>query len=346
MRHAWIAACLTLVACGRAADDTDIKPTASIRTQVAASAALEETVVGYGVVEFAPQAERVLVAPVEATVGKIIRPAGSRVAPGDVIAMLSPTAISTLELEKARAEAKTADAADARALRLRADGLASDADVEAARSAAETADAALRTLVSRSGGALTLRSPFAGVVESVSIDTGGVAAVGASVVKVGALNGVRARVGVEPAEARRLRPGQVARLSPLVGATEGRGVVAQIDPRLDPQTRQAAVVVALSQGAFAPAEPLKAVIVVDHRAAAVVVPRGALVYEGDQAFAFVVEKGLARRRPLSLGVAMGDSVEVTRGLAPGERFAVDGAAALEDGMAVREAPAAAAEPGA
>ncbi len=346
MRHAWIAACLTLAACGRAADEADVKPTASIRSQVAAGATVEETVVGYGVVEFAPQAERVLVAPVEATVTKVIRPAGSRVGPGEAIALLSPTAASALDLAKARAEAKTADAADARALRLRADGLASDADVEAARSAAETADAALRALVSRAGGALTLRSPFAGVVESVSIETGGVAAVGASVVKVGALNGVRARFGVEPADALRLRPGQEVRLSPLVGAAEGRGAVAQVDPRLDPQTRQAAVAVTLSRGAFAPAEPLKAVIVVARRAAAVVVPRGALVYEGDQPFAFVVEKGLARRRPLSLGAAMGDKVEVTRGLAPDERFAVDGAAALEDGMAVREAPAVAAEPGA
>ena len=345
MRHAWIPACLLLATCGRASEDSDVKPTASIRSEVATGGAVEETVIGYGVAEFAPQAERELVAPVEATVIKILRPAGSKVAVGDPVVVLSPTTASALELSKAKADAVAADAADARARRLRANGLDSDADVETARSAALTADAALRALMSRSGAALTLRSPVAGVVEAASLAIGAVAATGATVAKVGALDGIRVRLAVEPDAARRLRSGLGVRLSPLVGAGDGAGQVSQVDPRLDSQTRQAAVAVTLSRGAFAPAEPLKGVIVVGHHVAAVVVPHAALVYDGDKPNAFVVDKGLAHRRSLTLGVALGGSVEVLQGLKPGERYAVDGAAALEDGMAVREAPAPTTDPG-
>jgi RND family efflux transporter MFP subunit len=341
MRRASIVACLVLAACGRAADDGDVRPTASIRSQVLVGGLAEETLIAYGAAEFAPQAERVLTAPIEARVTRVLRPTGSRVAPGDAVAVLEATPASRLELAKSRAEAAAADAAEARARRLRADGLDSDADVETARSAAQIADAALRLTASGSDGPLILRSPIAGVVESVAFDVGAVAAMGAAVTKVGALEGVRARLGVEPSETRRLYPGLVVRLSRLTGGAGGIGKITQVDPRLDLQTRQLAVAVSYTGGGFAPGEPLKGEIVIGRRSVGVFAPRAAVVYDGDQPFVFVVDTGHARKQPVSLGLTAGDAIEVTRGLRAGQRIAVDGAAALEDGMAVRESPAAA-----
>ena len=345
MRYALIAACLALAACGRAAEDADVKPTASIRSVVVAGGTVEESVTAYGAAEFAPQAERTLTAPIEATVAKLLRPVGSRVAAGEGVAILEPTAASRLEGVKVRADAAAADAAEGRALRLRAEGLDSDADVETARAAAQTADATLRLTAARSATGLTIRSPVAGVVEATPVDVGAVAAVGAAVAKVGPLDGVRARLGVEAADARRLPPGLAVRLSPLTGGltggTPGSGTVIAVDPRLDPQTRQAAVAVSLSPAGFAPGEPVKGEIIVGRRKVGVLAPRAALVYEGDRPSVFVIDKAVARRQAVVLGLAVGDAVEVTRGLRAGQRLAVDGAAALEDGMAVREAPAAA-----
>ena len=328
-----------VVGCARNGNEAEVRPVASVTTAVVASGSADETVPAYGVAEFAPDAERSLIAPIEATLSRIIAPPGSLVGVGEAVAVLGPTSASSLELGKARSDAITADAASARAQRLRSAGLAGDGEVETARAAARTADAAARSLDSRFAAGLVLRSPVAGVVESVAVEAGGVAAQGATVVRIGALKGVRVRLGVDPAMASRLRNGLTVRLAPLAGGLARDGAIIAIDPRLDSQTRLAAVYVRAPAGAFAPGEPVKGMIVVGAHRGVTLIPRAALVYEGEQPYVFTVKGGAGHRQIVSLGTQAGDTIEVTAGLAAGERIVVDGASALEDGMAVREATA-------
>ena len=70
------------------------------------------------------------------------------------------------------------------------------------------------------------------------------------------------------------------------------------------------------------------------------VPKAAIVYDQDQPAVFVVAGGVAHKRPVTLGPAQGDRLAVTGGLGVGVRVVVEGAAALDDGMAVSEAGAA------
>ena len=69
------------------------------------------------------------------------------------------------------------------------------------------------------------------------------------------------------------------------------------------------------------------------------IPRAAVLYDQDQPYVFTVTGNAAHKAEVGLGGEQGDRVEVTKGLAAGVRIVVEGAAALDDGMAVREGPA-------
>ena len=335
---------LLLAACGRhPADDEAAKPTALVTTAAVSAGAIADTVTAYGAAEVTPQGERALIAPVEAVVASVPAAPGTQVRAGQPVVVLTLSAGTGLELDKSAHEAAVAEAAYARAVRLRSAGLDSDADVETAKAAAAGAGETARNLQAHAGAALTLTAPIAGVVESVALAPGDMAAAGATVAKVGEASALRIRLGVEPGAAAAVHVGDRVRLAPFAGGAERDSRVIGVDPRLDPQTKLASVSVAVPAGAgTSPGQPMKATLVLRERTGVLIAPRAALLYDGEQPYVFVIAGGVAHRRPVRLGALDGDRVEIMQGLAAGDRVAVDGAAALDDGMAAREGKAAAA----
>ena len=337
-----LACALSLSACARkeAADDTP-KLTAAVKTAVLGDASLERTVTAYGAVEFAPGAERTLSAPVESRVAQVLVAAGSPVAVGQTVIVLSPSPQTRIDLKKAADDAVTAQKAYDRAVRLQASGLDSNADLETARAANVVAQATLQSLQARAAG-LTLKSPVAGVVETMTAAPGDLAATGASLAKVGRLGAIRLRLGVDSAQAAQVRPGAPVKLQPAAGGTEPggaerRGMVQGVDPQLDAQTRMAGVIVQADGAGFAPGQTVRGEIVVG-RASGPVAPRLAIYYDQDQPYVLVVQGGVAHKREVTLGPAQGDRVELASGVKAGERIVVEGGASVDDGTAVKEAP--------
>ncbi|MFI4936359.1 MAG: efflux RND transporter periplasmic adaptor subunit, partial [Caulobacterales bacterium] len=328
---------LLLAACSGGKEAGETTPSALVTTTVAAPGQIADTITAYGAAEFAPQGERTLIAPVDAVVAGVLAQPGTQVRAGQAVVALKLTAASKLDQTKTDQDAAVADAAFARAQRLRAAGLGSDGDVEAARAAAASADQARRLLVARTGEALTLRSPIDGVVESVAATPGELTQTGSAVAKVGALGDLRVRLGVEALIAARIGAGDDVRLEPLAGGPPFEANVTAVDPIADAQTRLASVFVAApAHDALVPGAPVRGVITLGGHGAGVVVPRAAVLYEQDQPYVFVAAGGAAHRRNVALGADDGTRVEIQSGVTSGERIVVEGAAALQDGMAVRE----------
>ncbi|QUD88796.1 efflux RND transporter periplasmic adaptor subunit [Phenylobacterium montanum] len=340
MRRTPLLALLALAACSKGEADKEPTPTALVTTAVVAKASVADTVTAYGAAEFSPNGEHSLTAPVEAVVDKVLAPPGTRVTAGQAVVELKASPTSQLDLNKARADADAAAKAYARAQRLRAEGLDSDADVETAKATAEAAVQNAKSLAARGGAGLVLRAPAAGVVEQLALSVGDQAAQGATVAKIGTLSSLRVRLGVEPSAAANLRAGAETQLTPLAGGEERTAKVVSVDPRLDAQTKLASALVEAPAGAFAPGQPLKGVIALRQQAGVVVIPRAAVLYDQEQPYVFVEQKSAAHRRDIKLGAESGDGVAVLNGLSAGERIVVEGASALDDGMAVREGKAA------
>ena len=137
----------------------------------------------------------------------------------------------------------------------------------------------------------------------------------------------------------RLRPGQPVSLTSLRSDSRAYdGVVESLDRRVDPATRLAAVLVKLPGAAgFLPGEALRGRIVFGPRPAAIVIPRTALLYEGETPSVFVVSGDKAAKRSVRLGLESGDAIQVLQGVRAGDVLVIEGAAALSDGMRVRRA---------
>jgi len=335
--------CLLLLAgCGGAADDAEKKPeaVALVKTAPVVLGASQSDIAVYGTAEAGPGGTRSLTLPSEAVVSAIAAPNGTVVKAGQAILTVMPSPAGRLELAKVTSDARASDAAYQRALRLRKDGLVSDADVETARAAAETARAARANAKVGTGG-FTLVAPIAGTVENLSAKPGDQIAAGTVVAVVAAGGDVRAKFGVDPALAQRAHVGAPITVSLIAGGAPIVTTVAGVDPTVDATTRLAAIFAKIPASAhIAPGEPVRANLSVGSTASGITIPYSALLDDGGNSFVFVVEGDTAKKREVAPGNSSGDSIQILKGLKPGEKVVTEGGTALEDDMKVREGDAA------
>jgi membrane fusion protein, multidrug efflux system len=105
------------------------------------------------------------------------------------------------------------------------------------------------------------------------------------------------------------------------------GSVYFIAPELDPQLRTAAVRarIANRDGRLRPGMFASLTLMLNVRAEAVVVPETALIPRGESITVFIVDsENNAQIRPVRTGLRLGGMIEVTEGLAGGERVIVEG----------------------
>lgn len=115
------------------------------------------------------------------------------------------------------------------------------------------------------------------------------------------------------------------------------GRIATLDSRVDPVTRSIMVRAELpnKDGTLKPGMFMTAKISAG-AARALLIPEGALVPEQGKTFVFVVKDGLASKREVTIGRRRPGEVQVTTGLARGERVVVEGTQKIRDGIPVLE----------
>lgn len=336
MRRFAILICFLAAACSRSQPaDSGASPVAEVRTALATAGTAADTVTVYGIAEQASGNEHALTTQAEAILARIVASTGTAVGAGQVVAVLAPSPNARLDLSKAGTDARAAEAALARARRLRKDGLASDADVNSAvaayRSAAQTLEAARQR-----SSTLVLRAPVPGTVQALTAKQGDLVPAGTAVASIGRRGDLRAHLGVEPSIAAKVRTGQPISISSVGLASSVATAVAGVDPLVDPATHLASIYAPLPDGQFAPGQPLRAAIGVSGGSGGVLIPYSALMDDGGRTYVFVVRNGIAVRRDVRPGNSAGDTIAILAGLQPNERVVTEGGTALEDGMRVRE----------
>lgn len=310
-------------------------PVATIDVAAVTTGDIDEKITLYGAAEANGAGKYILSAPMEAIVQAIDAPVGSRVSRGQVLVRLSPSPTARLDLATASANANAADLAHARARRLRADGLVSDAEVETARAAKQTADAARASLATRNG-ALVLRAPASGTVEVVGASAGELVAAGATIVSLVKEGDLRARFGVDPAIARRIPAGSYVEVTAAGSKASFNVPVASVDNVVDPVTKLASVYVRIpNERGVGAGESLTGRVSLGNITGGIAIPYAALLDDGGQPFVFTVINNIAKRRDIVVGPRTGDRISVASGLKAGEHVATVGVTALEDGMKVR-----------
>ncbi len=324
---------VSVVSPGRAT----VQGTVSVTGTIAARREMPVGVVGEG--------GRVVSVPVEQ--GQWVR-AGQVLASIDRSVQSQQARSAAAQVDVARADAQLAQNNLDRALKLVERGFVSKADVDrltATRDAAQArvavAQAQYNELLARNA-RLNIIAPAAGLLLERNVEPGQTVGSGSGVLFRIAKGGemeLQARVG--EGELARIATGVAARVVPVGGNQTYTGQVWQIEPTIDPQTRQGIARVALSYkpglrpGGFATATINSGTVV------APILPESAIQSDSDGSFVFIIGKdNKVERRAIETGMVLASGIAISKGLDGSEQVVLRAGGFLNPGETVRPAKAA------
>jgi multidrug efflux pump subunit AcrA (membrane-fusion protein) len=208
---------------------------------------------------------------------------------------------------------------------------AAEGQLQAARGHYETAQAQLSYS--------QIRSPITGVVTDRPVYAGEMASAGTPLLTVMDVSSIVARVNMAPDQAKQVRVGNDATLTPADGSEPVTAKVIIVSPATDPNTTTVQVWV---QGDN-PDERLRAgqavhvSIVAATIDGATVIPASAILpnAEGETVVLVVDDKNVAHEKKVEIGAREPEMVQVVAGVSPGERVVTEGGVGLEDKAKVR-----------
>jgi RND family efflux transporter MFP subunit len=341
----------SIAGCRREApDEVDIETAVAVKTAPATVGTIRGVVHATAIVAPSPGAELVVVAPDAARIAEVPRAPGDRVRRGDLLVRFeipsSQADAQRQQAEVARAQATLDNArrAQVRARELFDRGVAARKEVEDADRAIADAEAALaqgrasltaaQAVASRS----IVRAPFDGIVASRQHNPGDLVEPTASDTVLRLIDPLRLEVVAEVSlpDVPRLEIGATARLtSTPVGAPEVALKVISRPAAVEPGMATVPVRLAfVAPAAFPSGMAVEVDIDAEQHSNVVLVPAAAIVREGEETAVFVAVDGKARRRPVKIGVATAEHVEIVSGVRAGEPVIVDGQAGLPDDAAI------------
>ena len=276
---------------------------------------------------------------------------GTHVGVGTVLARLDDTAIRDSYLSARSGVTAAQTAADAarrnleRSEKLVAAGAIADRDVETARTQAQAAASQLADAKARFAAAekqldkTTIKSPIAGVVSVRSVSAGDLASPGAALFTIVDPSSMRLEGRVPTDQISSVRLGM-----PVTFTVQGypdrsfTGRITRINPVADPTTRQVRILASIPNsgntlvgGLFAQGH------VASEARNGLVVPSSAVNQKDFVPTGTRIRNGRAEKAAVSLGLEDSgtETVEITKGLAPGDTVLVGGAQGLTPKTLVR-----------
>lgn len=269
--------------------------------------------------------------------GRVVRIAmreGSRVAAGDLLVALDDR---TAQADLAQAEATLADARAAwqRATRLQNTRAISEAEVDQLKAALQGAEAQKEAASARLS-YHQIRAPFPGIVGLRNIDPGSYLRAGDLITTLDGADQLEVQFTVPERHLRDLAAGQSLTVRSNAWPEKiFAGRVTYLDSRIDPVNRAITVKALLDNPdqLLRPGQFLQVTLEVgEHQA--LMIPEQAILTQGAVSFAFVALDGKAERRQLSLGSRQQGWVEVSNGIAAGDKVIITGHTRLGGGTPV------------
>lgn len=314
-------------------------PSVQVETVPLRQQPISETVTGYGVVTPAAASVRNLSLPRAGQVLQLWVSAGQVVGEGTPLLAFGTGADASLAYHQALQAVEFARGEAARIKTLLGQQLATRSQLAAAEKSLADARSSLQQQrrVGANQREERLLAPFDAIVIAVQAAQGDRVAAGAPLVQLAQAGRQRVRLGVEPADVRRIRTGMPVSVSDLTGpGSPTHGKVAAVFGMINPQTQLVDVVVDLDRGELLPgARVLGRIEIADEIAS--VVPRSAVLRDEKGAYLFQVSEGTARRIDVRTGVEDAGLIAVQGPLDPALPVVSVGNYELHDGMAVRGA---------
>lgn len=337
-------ACFSLSATASANKNTPVESQAAIvvKTAKVESKVWVDTISAFGEIIPDPDRKTVVAATVDGAVRSVTAYPGQLAAQGDPLITLEPGPIPRSQYQQAIAAQSYAQKQLEHVRKLMNEQLTTRDQVAAAERELSDAESQVAALQSQGAGdgVVVLRAPTSGVVTDIVAQTGEIVSTGTILLTLADRTFLMVRLGVEAEDALQIKPDASVTIETVLGpkvgdAPSADAQIVSLSEMVDPQSRLVEVVALINDPnkRFLIGQTVSGVIELQS-VKGIVMPRAALLYEDDQAYAYVVEKGIARRRDISVLAQTDESVLVGSGLTAGEIVIVDGMIGLSDGINV------------
>lgn len=182
-------------------------------------------------------------------------------------------------------------------------------------------------------------APISGYVSDRPADLGEYMSTSSKIATLVRTNPMRMRIDIPEQAISSVRVGQSVSLSTSAYADRTfSGHIARVSPNITPTSRTLTVEAEIENGdgALKPGQFATVRILQPQTEPAVLVPQRAVKTENGVSHVFVIRNGHAEQRPVQLGQAEGDLIEIKSGVAADEQVATSNVDQLSDGIAVRQ----------
>lgn len=181
----------------------------------------------------------------------------------------------------------------------------------------------------------TVKAPAAGTVASVLVSAGDFATQSMPPVTIVDTESLILQVPLTEYEVTRVSAGDHMTVSVDALDKTYDGVVEWVSPSMEARTQSyyAKLRIENADGDIRPGMYAEAEVIVD-QAEGLLLPKEALVKEGDVTYVYLIEEGTAHRVAVTLGLDDGYTVQVLSGVKAGDTVAIKGQAYLNDGIAI------------
>jgi membrane fusion protein (multidrug efflux system) len=313
-------------------------PIASVKTLPIRMDTIKEHIIVYGSIIPAPGALQTVSMPFETQILGIMVNDGQKVKKGDILVRLQPSPNTLLKVNQAR-DAYQLQQESFREMQRRFNlKLATNEQLLRAKQALEQAKLQIESLTKRGiDGQRDISSPVSGLVKKVYAQEGAIISAGNPLVEIVEQNRLQVVLGVEPEDITRVHIGQRVSLTRVTAPASPpvAGQIREISYAVNPSTRMVDVFVALeSPMGFLLGESITGKIAI-RSAQGLIVPRSAVLPEGDKHVLFTVKEGRAVKHIVQIGLENAGEYQVSgKNLQAGDRVVIEGNYELSDGMAV------------
>jgi membrane fusion protein, multidrug efflux system len=332
-----------LAASGALADSE--APSVQIKTVSLRQQELRDTLTAYGTVASTEEAMNDVSFPHAGQITALDVRAGQKVHADDPLVTITADPATLQNYEKTRAALDFAKSELERVQSLRAQHLATNAQVASAQMAVIDASVALDTerKLGNDQPTKTATAAFDGYVAQLMAAPGARLQANSTIMKLARTDqGLRIAAGLKPEDAGRVIPGMPAEVTPIMaaGSQPVEGKVRQISGTINPTTKLVdAWIDVMETGTLVPGTSASVVIILS-RHVGWVVPRNAVLHDDKGSYIFQVADGRAKRIEVTPGMETDQLTEISGGFDPALKVVESGNYELRNGMAVREASSA------
>ncbi|UCF69180.1 MAG: efflux RND transporter periplasmic adaptor subunit [Acidobacteriota bacterium] len=259
---------------------------------------------------------------------------GAPVARGELLLKIDDTELRA-EYDRVRHRVHLSELREKRQRELREQGIVSEQEYDFADTELNVLRAEMR-LVDAELAKTEIRAPFAGVVGLRHVSEGSLLSPQTRIVTLRDLDPVKIDFTLPERYASRVTPGTEVDFRVKGSDRTFKARVYAVEPQISPETRSLTIRARTPNpdGVLLPGAFADVTVAVNEIPEALVVPSLAVVPELGGKKIFVVEDGVVQTRHVETGIRTADEVQITSGLAPGDRVIVSAIQRLRPGLAV------------